>query len=322
MALFAQGLLGSPPAWGSGRPHCADSAVCNSTRSRSWRGPHELVAYARHGPISRAAIEEAYWGPASATFEYWSHAACILPLEDWPLYAVTRRARQARGRRWHLLEDEAGSTADVVARLRAEGPLTARELGGAKKGGVWWDWSEIKIAAEWLLDTGVLVCRQRRGFQRVYDLAERAIPARAGAARAERRGVRRRFGGGGGSLARRGHCGRPGRLQGPADGAGAARAGRHRPRAGDGRRLGQTGLRGPWRHRRAQPEGQGPQPPDLPVRLAGLGQSAHPTTLRLPAPAGGLRAAATSVATGTSPCPCSAGPGSSAWSIPAVGVAR
>jgi hypothetical protein len=137
---------------------------------------HELVAYARHGAIRRSAIEEAYWGATSATFEYWSHAACILPLEDWPLYAITRRARLARGRRWHLLEDEAGSTADVVARLRAEGPLTARELGGAKKGGVWWDWSEIKIAAEWLLDTGVLVCRQRRGFQRVYDLAERAIP--------------------------------------------------------------------------------------------------------------------------------------------------
>jgi uncharacterized protein len=55
--------------------------------------------------------------------------------------------------------------------------LTARELGGAKKGGTWWDWSETKIAAEWMLDTGELVCRERRGFQRVYDLTERAIPA-------------------------------------------------------------------------------------------------------------------------------------------------
>ena len=64
----------------------------------------------------------------------------------------------------------------MEARLRAEGPLTANELGGAKKGGTWWDWSETKIAAEWLLDIGVLVCRRRRGFQRVYDLAERAIP--------------------------------------------------------------------------------------------------------------------------------------------------
>jgi hypothetical protein len=55
--------------------------------------------------------------------------------------------------------------------------LTANELGGAKRGGPWWDWSDTKIAAEWLLDIGEVVCRERRGFQRVYDLAERAIPA-------------------------------------------------------------------------------------------------------------------------------------------------
>ena len=176
IALCAQGLLGPRLRGGPTATLRRLGGVQLDTISVLARS-HELVAYARHGPIRRAAIEEAYWGSASATFEYWSHAACILPLEDWPLYAITRRARLARGRRWHLLENEAASCAGVVARLRAEGPLTARELGGAKKGGVWWDWSEIKIAAEWLLDTGVLVCRQRRGFQRVYDLTERAIPA-------------------------------------------------------------------------------------------------------------------------------------------------
>jgi hypothetical protein len=137
---------------------------------------HELVAYARYGPITRAAIEEAYWGARSETFEYWSHAACVLPLEDWPSYAFKRRALRARGRGWHRLEDQAASCAEVTQRLRAEGPLTARELGGAKKGGTWWDWSEIKIAAEWLLSIGEVVCRERRGFQRVYDLADRAVP--------------------------------------------------------------------------------------------------------------------------------------------------
>jgi uncharacterized protein YcaQ len=176
VALYAQGLLGPRLRGGPAATLRRLGGVQLDTISVLARS-HELVAYARHGPMRRAAIEDAYWGTSSATFEYWSHAACILPLEDWPLYAITRRARLARGRRWHLLEDEASSCADVVARLRAEGPLVARELGGAKKGGVWWDWSEIKIAAEWLLDTGVLVCRQRRGFQRVYDLAERAIPA-------------------------------------------------------------------------------------------------------------------------------------------------
>jgi hypothetical protein len=138
---------------------------------------HELVAYARHGAIRRERIEREYWGKGSTTFEYWSHAACLLPLEDWPAYEFKRRARRAKGKRWHTLADHETSCRQVVDRLRSEGPQTANELGGAKKGGEWWDWSETKIAAEWLLDTGDLVCRQRRGFQRVYDLAERAIPA-------------------------------------------------------------------------------------------------------------------------------------------------
>jgi uncharacterized protein YcaQ len=138
---------------------------------------HELVAYARLGPVKRQAIEAAYWaGPPFKAFEYWAHAACVLPMEDWPFYGFKRDARRALGRRWHHLVDAEKSCAAVLQRLAAEGPLTANELGGAKRGGPWWDWSETKIAVEWLLDTGDVVCAQRRGFQRVYDLPERAIP--------------------------------------------------------------------------------------------------------------------------------------------------
>jgi uncharacterized protein YcaQ len=137
---------------------------------------HELVAYARLGPIGRDAVEAAYW-PATRpkTFEYWAHAACILPIEDWPYYAWRRRAITARGQRWHQVSERACD--EVLARLRAEGPLTATQLGGAKAGGPWWDWSEVKIAAEWLLDTGRAVCVRRIGWRRVYDLPERAVPA-------------------------------------------------------------------------------------------------------------------------------------------------
>lgn len=175
VTLFAQGLLGPRLRGGAATTLRRLGGVQLDTISVLARS-HELVAYARHGAIPRTSIEAAYWGPRSATFEYWSHAACVLPLEEWPLYEFRRRAFRVRGRRWHFLEDAAASCAEVIARLRNEGPLTARELGGAQKGGTWWDWSEIKIAAEWLLDTGELVCRERRGFQRVYDLAERAIP--------------------------------------------------------------------------------------------------------------------------------------------------
>jgi Winged helix DNA-binding domain len=42
---------------------------------------HELVAYARLGPVSRDRIERAYWNPAHpSAFEYWAHAACVLPI--------------------------------------------------------------------------------------------------------------------------------------------------------------------------------------------------------------------------------------------------
>src|SRR5580658_5382585 len=86
---------------------------------------HELVAYARLGAIGRNKVEQAYWGPESETFEYWSHAACVLPLEDWPAYAFKRRASRARGRRWHVLQEQDKTSKEVLARLRAEGPLTA-----------------------------------------------------------------------------------------------------------------------------------------------------------------------------------------------------
>jgi uncharacterized protein len=65
----------------------------------------------------------------------------------------------------------------VRARLRADGPLTVQELGGGRRGGEWWDWSEAKVSVEWLLDLGEVACVERRGWRRVYDLAERVVPA-------------------------------------------------------------------------------------------------------------------------------------------------
>lgn len=132
---------------------------------------HELVPYARLGPVGRPAVESAYWSRPAVAFEYWAHAASILPIEDWPWYAM-RRARHAR-----TLAGPPEPRRAVLARLEADGPLTARELGGARLGGPWWDWSPLKRAAEELLAAGDVVCVERRGWQRVYDLAERAIPA-------------------------------------------------------------------------------------------------------------------------------------------------
>jgi uncharacterized protein len=175
ITLYSQGFLGAGAKRGdvSGVLRRV-SAVQLDTISVLARS-HELVAYARLGPVGRDAVENAYW-PAKTpkTFEYWAHAACILPIEDWPYYGWRRRAIAARGHRWHQVSEQACE--QVLGRLRDEGPLTATQLGGAKAGGPWWDWSEVKIAAEWLLDTGRAVCVRRTGWRRVYDLPERAVP--------------------------------------------------------------------------------------------------------------------------------------------------
>jgi uncharacterized protein YcaQ len=184
IALRAQGFLGAPDRRGGVRGVLRHLGAVQLDTISVLARSHELIPYARLGAVGRPAVEEAYWtdGDIGApparphAFEYWSHAACILPVEEWPHFAFRRRARRARGHRWHVLEDAARSCAAVLDRLKADGPLTSTELGGAKNGGPWWDWSETKIAVEWLLDTGEVVCTQRRSWKRVYDLAERAVP--------------------------------------------------------------------------------------------------------------------------------------------------
>lgn len=135
---------------------------------------HELIAYARLGAIPRAAIEAAYW--EGECFEYWSHAACILPASSWPLFAFRRRHHARRGCQWSDAPSER-TLRSVLDRLRGDGPLTVSELGGARRSAGWWQWSDAKTALEWLLLVGQVTCARRVGWRRVYDLPERALPA-------------------------------------------------------------------------------------------------------------------------------------------------
>ena len=180
-ALWAQGLLGARPAPKS--PAGREAAVVStleqlgavqldtiSVLARS----HELVAYARLGAVGRDAVEAAYWNGDTA-FEYWSHAACILPMSEWPWFAFRRRHYARRGCTWR----DAPSTKElkrVLRKLATDGPMTVSDLGGGRLGGEWWSWSETKNALEWHLLVGDVVVTQRSKWKRVYDLAERAVP--------------------------------------------------------------------------------------------------------------------------------------------------
>src|SRR6266571_4652409 len=111
-------------------------------------------------------------------FEFWAHLACLIPVEDWPLYrawmtpeyVLDAWRRDALGRFPEVAEA-------VRVAIRERGPLTSRDFEGRGGGGGMWDWKPAKMVLEALWNLGELVIAGRvSGFQRLYDLPERVLP--------------------------------------------------------------------------------------------------------------------------------------------------
>ena len=119
-------------------------------------------------------------------FEYWSHEACLLPIEDYPLFK--RRMVDLSDRHWWGRErtaEGARSRREVLARICDEGALPARAFEGRSE--PMWGWKPAKRALEHLFAAGEVAIAGRQGFQRVYDLPERVIPRVSSTPRCRRR---------------------------------------------------------------------------------------------------------------------------------------
>lgn len=109
-------------------------------------------------------------------FEYWSHAAAYLPIEDFR-YSLPRKHAIAGGEK-HWYEVDPKLKQSVLERVRQEGPLKARDFEHVKRGdNGWWEWKPAKRALEQLFMEGALMIVAREGFQKVFDLTERALPS-------------------------------------------------------------------------------------------------------------------------------------------------
>ena len=107
-------------------------------------------------------------------FEYWAHEACLIPVEEWPLFRpVMRNDHPWRG---DVIGEHPELAAEVRAVVRERGPIASREFDGSGSGGMW-NWKPAKVMLEALWNSGEVVIAGRvSGFQRLYDLAERVIP--------------------------------------------------------------------------------------------------------------------------------------------------
>ena len=139
------------------------------------RSPY-LVLWSRLGDYDPAWLDELL--VEGALFEFWSHAMCFLPIEDYPLY---RRAMLEGVRGWGDPKDWVGKHPELVEmvmdRIRREGGLRSADFeNGQKPAGGWWNWKDEKTALECLFFLGELMIERRQSFQRVYNLRSRVLP--------------------------------------------------------------------------------------------------------------------------------------------------
>ncbi|MDN4504291.1 crosslink repair DNA glycosylase YcaQ family protein [Alteromonadaceae bacterium BrNp21-10] len=179
LALSAQGLLQAQP-FGSGLAGARKAIkhigyVQIDTISVVERAHHHVL----HSRVPR-------FTPATANqllldrdiFEYWSHAAAFLPITDFRFSLPYKHSIKSGQIHWYKNPDKK-LMGELLARIKADGPLRSRDVETSTKKGAagWWDWKPAKKALEQLYMQGDLMVSSREGFQKTYDLTERVLPS-------------------------------------------------------------------------------------------------------------------------------------------------
>jgi len=144
---------------------------------------HYLPVFSRVGSYDQGGLDARTFGKKKRQFfEYWAHQASLVPMEFYPLFRWRmQRAYGGNGTYGALARFAAEQKAyvdEVRAHVRQHGPVTVGDLPDpGERSGNWWGWGKGKIALEYLFDTGEVTAATRQGFERLYDIPERVIPA-------------------------------------------------------------------------------------------------------------------------------------------------
>lgn len=143
---------------------------------------HYLPLWSRLGSYPRDLLANAAGKRPRRVFEYWAHEASYVPVETQPYlrFRMTRAAKDAWGSMRRLAERDPGFVDKILNEVREKGPLTAREVehdAPRSKDNWGWNWSDVKVALEWLFFSGQITSAGRNSaFERRYDLPERVLP--------------------------------------------------------------------------------------------------------------------------------------------------
>jgi uncharacterized protein len=139
------------------------------------RSPY-LVLWTRLGDYEPRWLDELL--KDGKLFEYWSHEACFLPIEDYPLYRHRMLDHSWAGWRYahKWMDAHREDAARLLQHVRERGEVRSTDFQRADARGGWWSWKPEKRMLESLFTAGELMIARREGFQRIYDLRERVLP--------------------------------------------------------------------------------------------------------------------------------------------------
>jgi uncharacterized protein YcaQ len=143
---------------------------------------HHMPVYSRVGPWDPALLDDVAFRRREV-FEYWGHMASYLPVELQPLLRWRMARAEAHQEGWggliRLNQERPDFVSELLRRVEAEGPVSAGQLREeTRQLGPWWGWDDVKMALEYLFWSGkVAIARRTSGFERLYDLPERVLPA-------------------------------------------------------------------------------------------------------------------------------------------------
>lgn len=187
LALRAQGF-GTQPKGGTGLPalyrQAARLGVLQIDSVNALVRSHYLPLFSRLGRYAFADFDTLAWGQGRSRqlYECWAHEASLVPGEVWTELRWRRDlARRGVGIYRQLARfaaEQPQQVAQTLAAVVERGALGAGSLAKrVEQAGPWWDWSPSKLALEWLFAAGEVTVAGRRGFERLYDLPERVLPA-------------------------------------------------------------------------------------------------------------------------------------------------
>ncbi|MGY1723634.1 winged helix-turn-helix domain-containing protein [Blastococcus sp. SYSU DS0533] len=185
IALAAQGFAEPRPATAVGtrqlRRLTERLAVVQIDSVNVLSRSHYLPAFSRLGPYPREVLD-ALANRRHDLFEYWAHEASFLPVRLHPFlrWRMAAVQQEAWGSMTRVHRERPEYVASLLERVRRDGPLRAGELQEERpnRPGSMWNWHAGKAALEYLFFTGALTASHRTaGFERVYDLPERVLPA-------------------------------------------------------------------------------------------------------------------------------------------------